>query len=624
MAKKNNSSNYKKNKWNNNKQKNGQTYTNSNSNNSKPLKAWVEGGVFVYSGAISLDQLAKSLNIPASAIMKDLFMKGKMLTINSILDDELIGEICLSYDIDFKKEEIVEKQNFEKYGLEFDPKDGVERAPVVTIMGHVDHGKTTLIDAIRGSNIVSKEAGNITQSIGAYQKEINGKKITFLDTPGHEAFTAMRARGASLTDIAIIVVAADDGVMPQTREAIDHAKAAGVSIIIAINKIDKPGANSEKIKADLSGLGLVCEEWGGDTIMVEISAKQGTNLDKLLETVLFVAEMKELKANPLAPAYGSVIEATLDPHQGPKATLLVQNGTLHVGDNLVVGNAYCKVRKMVNEYGKSVQVAPPSTPVSVTGLSDVPVSGDHFIAYESEKEAKQMAQKRALTDLSKQNYQKEITLDSYFAKITSVEKPRLNLIVKADSTGSVEAIKSALTKIDVSGVDVNIIRGAAGEVSESDVILAQASSAVILAFNIKTNPLAISKAKEEKIDIRSYDIIYRLIEDVEAAMKGKLLPVYEEVIYGHATVTQLFKSSATGIIAGCIVSDGTVKSRSKVRVMRKNNVIQDTSIVSLKRFKDDVKEVGTGFDCGIVLKDNDDIKVDDVFEVYGEEVKKNG
>lgn len=588
------------------------------------VNANLEGGVFVYSGTISLEQLAKSINVPTTTIIKDLFMSGKMLSPNSILDDELIGEICLAHDIDFKKEEIVEKHDFEKYGLDIENMlDAVERAPVVTIMGHVDHGKTTLIDAIRGSKVALNEAGNITQTIGAYQIEINGKKITFLDTPGHEAFTAMRARGASLTDIAIIVVAADDGVMPQTREAIDHAKAAGVSIIIAINKIDKPGANIERIKGDLSELGLLCEEWGGDTIMVEISAKQKTNLDKLLETVLFIAEIKELKANPKAQAFGTVIEASLDPHQGPKATLLVQNGTLNVGDNLVVGDAYCKVRKMVNEYGRATKSALPSTPVSVTGLSAVPIAGDHFISYESEKEAKQVAQQRMLTKISHQNFDRRTTLENFLASANSKERPKLNLLIKADSTGSVEAIKGALTKIQIGDVDLSIIRGAAGEVSESDVILAQASSALILAFNVKTNSLAMTKAKETGVEIRNYNIIYRLIDEVMDAMKGKLLPEYEEVIYGHALVAALYRSSASGIIAGCKVIDGSVKSNSHVRVMRKNQLVCDTHIVSLKVGKDDAREVKKGFECGIVVKDNSDIKLEDVFEIYGSEEKRH-
>ncbi len=612
--KKNNKSNK-----NNNRMRQSQIVDDKSSSNSANL----EGDVFVYSGTVSLDQLAKSINVPVNSIIKDLFMSGKMLTLNSILDDELIAEICLAHNIDFRKEEVIEKQEFEKYGLEIDPEKSEIRAPIVTVMGHVDHGKTTLIDAIRGSDIVSKEAGSITQTIGAYQKEINGKKITFIDTPGHEAFTAMRARGASLTDIAIIVVAADDGVMPQTREAIDHAKAAGVSIIIAINKIDKPGANIEKIKSDLSELGLLCEEWGGDTIMVEISAKQKINLDGLLETVLFVAEMKELHADPSAPAFGTVIEASLDQHQGPKATLLVQNGTLSVGDNLVVGNAYCKVRKMVNEYGKSVKAALPATPVSVTGLSEVPVAGDHFIAYVNEKEAKQVAQKRTLTQLSHQNFQRNFSVDSFFKTVTASEKPRINVIIKADSTGSVEAIKASLLKLEVGEVEINVVRGAAGEVSESDVILAQASTALILAFNVKANALANDKAKDSGVEIRTYNIIYRLLDDVVLAMKGKLLPVYEEVIYGHATVTQLFKSSAAGTIAGCMVTDGSIKSKAQVRVIRGGKkVIYETEIVSLKRFKDDVKEVKTGYDCGIVLKDNKDIKIDDVYEVFGQEIKK--
>lgn len=585
----------------------------------------VNNGVFVYSGAISLDSLAKSLGLLPAVILKELFMAGKMITINSILDDELIAEICINHNFDFRKEEIVEKEDFEKTGLVIDEAKAAERAPVVTIMGHVNHGKTTLIDAIRGSDIVSGEAGSITQSIGAYQKVVNGKKITFLDTPGHEAFTAMRARGASLTDIAVIVVAADDGVMPQTREAIDHALAAGVSIIIAVNKIDRPGANPEKVKSELSGLGLTPEEWGGNTIFVEISAKQRMNLEKLLETILFVAEVKELKADPTARAYGTVIEATLDVHEGAKATFLVQNGTLKIGDQLVVGNSYCKIRRMTNEHGKSVKEADPSTPVAVTGLSEVPTAGDHFIAFESEKEAKQVAQKRTLTALSRRNFSRPVlSLDNMFERLESGQNPKVAVIIKADTQGSVEAIKASLDKIKIEGVELAIIRGAAGEISEGDVILAEASNAVLLGFNTKANSMAISKAKEEGVEMRFYTVIYRLLDDIQMAMKGKLKPVMHEVVFGRAVITQLFKSSAAGIICGSMVTEGTIKNRAKVRLLRKNELISETTINSLKRFKDDVKEVSSGYDCGIVLEKVKDIMVDDVIECYGEEEIKNG
>lgn len=585
----------------------------------------VSNGIFVYSGAISLDTLAKKLGLQASVIMKELFLAGKMLTINSVLDDELIAEICLSHNFDFRREEVIAKEDFEKIGLEIDEAKATERPPVVTIMGHVNHGKTTLIDAIRGSSIVTGEAGSITQSIGAYQKTVNDKKITFLDTPGHEAFTAMRARGASLTDIAVIVVAADDGVMPQTREAIDHAKAAGVSIIIAINKIDRPGANPERVKNELSGFGLTPEEWGGDTIMVEISAKQKQNLEKLMETIIFVAEMKELRADPTARAFGSVIEATLDRQEGAKSTFLVQNGTLKVGDHLVVGNSYCKVRRMTNEFGKPLKEAGPSTPVVVTGLSEVPTAGERFIAFESEKEAKQVAQKRMLTAISRNSVKRDpLTLESLFAKLGDGTVPHIAVILKADSQGSVEAIKASLDKISIEGASLSIVRAAAGEITEGDVILAEASNAVILGFTTKANQLAIAKAKEAGIEMRFYTVIYRLLDDMEMAMKGLLKPIMREVVYGRATVTNLFKSSAVGTIAGAMVNEGKIKSRSHARLYRNEELIADTTIASLKRFKDDVKEVGTGFDCGIVLSDAKEIQIDDVIESYGSEEVKNG
>ena len=617
---KNNNKNYHSNK--NNKNKNSQQNQNTDI---KKGHGSVNNCVFVYSGAITVGELAKQLDIPVGTIIQELFKAGKMLTINALLDDELIGEICLNHNVDFRKEDVAEVENFEKYGMNMKEENKVERAPVVTIMGHVDHGKTTLIDAIRGSNIVSGEAGSITQSIGAYQKEYNGKKITFLDTPGHEAFTAMRARGAQMTDIAVIVVAADDGVKPQTREAIDHAKAAGVSIVVAINKIDKPGANVERVKTELSGLGLISEDWGGQTIMVEISAKKRINLDKLLENIILLAEVLELKADPTALAFGTVIEASLDPHEGPKATLLVQNGTLKAGDYLVVGNSYCKVRKMTNEFGKVMKSAEPSTPVQITGLSNVPIAGDHFLAFVDDKEAKDIAQKRTLTALSKKNVSAlPTTLDGVLQAMSNNKEKKIPLILKADTQGSVEAIKAALEKIEVKGVELLIVRAAAGDITESDVILAQASSAIVLGFNVKANALAMSKAKEAKTEIRLYDIIYRILDDVKLAMQGLQVPDLVEVVYGKATVTQLFKSTAAGTIAGSIVSTGFIKAHSKVRVYRRDKMILETSIASLKRFKDDVKSVQTGYDCGIVLEDNKDIQVDDVIESYGFEAKKNG
>ena len=544
-------------------------------------------GVFVYYGEMTLDSLCRKIGVRTTDVMKSLLMKGKLVTLNTMLNDDMIAEICL-------KEEKIAEEDFEKIVIKDDEKDLVERAPVVTIMGHVDHGKTTLIDTIRDSHIADGEAGFITQEIGAYQKVIKGKKITFLDTPGHEAFTAMRARGASVTDIVVIVVAADDGVMPQTKEAIDHALAANVPIIVAINKIDKPGANPEKVKQELSGLGLISEDWGGDIIMKEISAKKNIGIDDLLENILLVAELKELKANPNRPASGSVIEATLDRKEGAKATLLVQNGTLHVGDYLVVGSSYCKVRKMTNEYKKSLKDAPPSTPVSITGLSEVPTAADKA----------------------------PLTLDTISQMIGEGETKNINVLIKADSQGSAEALKSSLLKIDVPTININIIRAASGEITEGDVILAEASGAIIYGFNVKANALALEKAKREKVEIRSHTIIYNILNEMEQAAQGMLQPTYHEVIYGQAEVRSIFKASKVGIIAGSYVTSGKIKSNSSARVIRNNQVVYDGKINSLKRFKDDVKEVNEGFECGIVIDGFKELREMDIIESYGEEVDK--
>ena len=594
---------------------------NSLGKDQRNIRSRVEGGVYVYHGSLTIEKLAEDLNIRATDILKELFLQGKILNINSIIDDELIAEICINHGFDFKKEEIVSVEDFEKKVDEDDEKDLVERAPVVTIMGHVDHGKTTLIDTIRDSHIADKEAGLITQEIGAYQKVIKGKKITFLDTPGHEAFSSMRQRGASVTDIVVLVVAADDGVMPQTKEAIDHARAANVPIIVAINKIDKPGANPEKVMSELSSFGLVPEEWGGDTIMKPISAKKKIGIDDLLENILLVAELKELKANPSKLAKGSVIESAMDKKEGAKATLLVQNGTLHVGDCLVVGNCFCKVRRMTNEFKKSVNNAVPSTPVVITGLQEVPEAGDPFQAFSSEKEAKLIAQKRQMKALSQEKAQ-GLSITNLFDKIKEGEMEVINIIVKADTEGTVQAITDSLSKIEVDGVSTKIIHAASGDVTEGDIILASASSALVLAFNVRSSALVLDKAKELGIEIRNYDIIYTLLEEMEQAMLGKLKPEYVEVTYGQAVVKATFKASKVGIIAGSLVTEGKVVRGSMVKILRGKEVVFEGHLTSLKREKDDVKEVQQGFECGIVINGYKDVQVDDVIISSGMEEKR--
>ena len=594
---------------------------NSLGKDQRNIRSRVEGGVYVYHGSLTIEKLAEDLNIRATDILKELFLQGKILNINSIIDDELIAEICINHGFDFKKEEIVSVEDFEKKVDEDDEKDLVERAPVVTIMGHVDHGKTTLIDTIRDSHIADKEAGLITQEIGAYQKVIKGKKITFLDTPGHEAFSSMRQRGASVTDIVVLVVAADDGVMPQTKEAIDHARAANVPIIVAINKIDKPGANPEKVMSELSSFGLVPEEWGGDTIMKPISAKKKIGIDDLLENILLVAELKELKANPSKLAKGSVIESAMDKKEGAKATLLVQNGTLHVGDCLVVGNCFCKVRRMTNEFKKSVNNAVPSTPVVITGLQEVPEAGDPFQAFSSEKEAKLIAQKRQMKALSQEKAQ-GLSITNLFDKIKEGEMEVINIIVKADTEGTVQAITDSLSKIEVDGVSTKIIHAASGDVTEGDIILASASSALVLAFNVRSSALVLDKAKELGIEIRNYDIIYKLLEEMEQAMLGKLKPEYVEVTYGQAVVKATFKASKVGIIAGSLVTEGKVVRGSMVKILRGKEVVFEGHLTSLKREKDDVKEVQQGFECGIVINGYKDVQVDDVIISSGMEERR--
>ena len=589
----------------------------SNKNINKNELNKVNGGVFVYTGDITVSQLSKELNIPATSIIRFLFMQGKMVTLNQNLDDELIGEICLEFGYDFKKEKVVSEENFEDIEIVDDPSSLKERSPIVTIMGHVDHGKTTLIDTIRNSNIVDSEAGAITQAIGAYQKEINGKKITFIDTPGHEAFTAMRSRGASVTDIVIIVVAADDGVMPQTKEAIDHARAAGVPIIIAINKIDKPGANVERVKQELMELDIIPEEYGGKNIFCEISAKKHIGIENLLENVLLLAEMLELKANPNRYALGTVLEARLDKGEGAKATLLVQNGTLNAGDFVVVGAAYGRVRKMTNEHRAELKSAGPSTPVAIIGLTEVPVAGDKFMAFPTEKQAREIAEKRKLAKtLDERNSSGGGTLEDLYNRIHEGEIQEINCIIKADNQGSAEPVKGALLNLQVDGVKINVLRSTAGAITETDVLLASTSNAIIFGFNIRPDAKIRAKAEEAKVDIRLHTIIYHLTEEVEAAMKGLLKPTYKEHITGQAEIRKVIVASKIGKIAGCMVTNGVIKRDSLCRLMRDGVVIYEGKLNSLKRFQNDAKEVAENYECGLTIENFNDIKEGDIVEGY--------
>ena len=581
------------------------------------VRTKVNGGVFTYTGAITVGELSKSLNIPVGDIIKFLFLQGKMITINTVLDDELIGTVCLEFGYDFEKKKIVAAENFEEVEIKDDPSKLKPRPAVVTIMGHVDHGKTTLIDAVRNSNLVAGEVGGISQEIGAYQKEINGQKITFIDTPGHEAFTAMRSRGASVTDIVVLVVAADDGVMPQTIEAIDHAKAAGVPIIVAINKMDKPGADPSRVKNELMAHEIVVEDYGGDVIAVEISAKQKQNIDGLLEAILTVAEMAELKANPDRYALGTVLEAKLDKNEGPKATLLVQNGSLREGDYLVVGTGYGKVRRMTNEFKKVLQVATPSTPVSVIGIAEVPLAGDRFMAFPTEQEAREIALKRKqIKEAKEMNKSSAASLDDLFAKAKEGEMQNINIIIKADSTGSAEAVKSSLEKLSNDTVKINIVRATSGAITESDVLLASASKAIIYGFNVRPDSKTRAKAEEEKVEIRLHRIIYALIEEIQAAMKGMLAPTMVERVTGQAEVRRLFKVSKLGTICGCMIVDGVIKNNSPIRLLRDGVVVFEGKIASLQREKDQAKEVKKGFECGILLDGYNDVKENDIIEGY--------
>lgn len=564
---------------------------------------------------ISVKDLGILLGIEPVKIIKKLMNYGLMVNINAEIDFESAKKIANEFNVGI----VEEKQGNEEFMFEEvdDPGDLKPRPPVVTVMGHVDHGKTSLLDAIRQTNVTQQEAGGITQHIGASEVEVNGKKIVFLDTPGHEAFTAMRARGAKVTDMAILVVAADDGVMPQTVEALNHAKAADVPIIVAINKIDKPNANPERIKQQLSDYGLIPEEWGGDTIFVNVSAKARIGIEQLLEMILLVAEMQELKANYNCRARGVIIEAKLDKGRGPIATVLVQRGTLKLGDGMVAGTAYGKVRALFDSHGKRIKSAGPSTPVEVLGLSEVPTAGDILLAVSSEKEAKSISDER-------KNLQKEpeydtpqrISLDKLFEKMQKGEVKDLNLIVKADTQGSVEAIKQALEKCSNDQVQVKIIHGGVGAITESDVMLASASNAIIIGFNVRPDSNAKKMAEKEQIDIRTYRIIYDVVDDIQAAMKGMLEPEYEEVVQGRAEVRTLFKVPSVGTVAGCFVTDGKITRNSQIRVIRQGIVIHEGKIASLKRFKDDVREVASGYECGIALERFNDIKEQDILEAF--------
>lgn len=574
-------------------------------------------GVIVYEEGITVGQLADKIGQTPANVIKVLFLLGTMVTINSSLNDEQVELICLEYGFEVEKHVEVSEVNFEEIDIQDDEKDLQPRCPVVTIMGHVDHGKTTLLDTIRKSAVVEGEFGGITQHIGAYQVEVNGKKVTFLDTPGHEAFTAMRARGAQVTDIVIIVVAADDGVMPQTKEAIDHAKAAGVPIVVAINKIDKEGADPERIKGEMAEHGLLPEDWGGDTVYCEISAKKRIGIEELLETLTVVAELAYLKANPNRYAYGSVVEGKLDKGRGPVATLLVENGTLRAGDPIVVGTSFGRVRQMLDDRGKIIKEALPATPVEITGLNDVPVAGDKFMAFENEKQARSVGETRLKAKQDKERSSgAALSLDDLYSQIKEGEMIDLNIIVKADVQGTAEAVKASLEKIDVDGVRVNVIRSTAGGISESDVLLASASQAIIYGFNVRPNAKVRQKAEEEGIEIRLHNIIYKMVEEIETAMKGMLAPEIKEVVTGQAEIRQVIKVSKVGNIAGCYVTDGFIRRNCGIRLLRDSVVVYEGKLGSLKRFQDDAKEVAAGFECGLSIENFNDIKEGDIVEGY--------
>lgn len=601
-----------------NKRNNKRTNRNTNPNQSRAMKQATVKEITYFDG-ITVGELAERLGRNASEVIKLLFMLGKMVTINSAMDEELIQLVCLEFDVEAtKEEEEMDEDSLLDVTLD-KPEDLVSRPPVVTIMGHVDHGKTTLLDTIRKAKVVDDEFGGITQHIGAYQVLVNGKAITFLDTPGHEAFTAMRSRGAKITDLVIIVVAADDGVMPQTKEAIDHAKAADVPILVAVNKMDKETANPEKIMSQLADLGLMPEAWGGDTIYVEISALKGEGIEQLLETIQVLMEVAELKANPNRLATGTVIEASLDKGRGPVTTLLIQNGTLRTGDPVVVGACFGRVRRMNDDLGKEIKEAGPSTPVEIIGLNDVPIAGDVFKAFADEKRARHVADRRSKTKIESERVKSSaMSLDDLAQQIKEGTVQEIPVIIKADVQGSAEAVRSSLEKIEVESIKINVIRNTAGAISESDLMLASASGAIVIGFNVRPTAAIRKKAKEEGVDIRLYNIIYKAVEQMESAMKGMLDPVFEEVIHGQAEVRETFKASKVGTIAGCMVTDGKIIRNSRVRLIRDGIVAYDGRLSSLKRFQNDAKEVAQGYECGLTIEHFNDIKIGDLVEAYGE------
>ncbi len=584
-------------------------------NKDKLMKNKEDDNIIVFKDGMSVGDLASELNVSGSDIIKKLMGLGLMMSLNTAIDFENAEIIALEYHKTLKREETQDVSNFEEYEVVDNESDLEERPPIVTIMGHVDHGKTTLLDYIRSSHIVDGESGGITQAIGAYEIDANGHKITFIDTPGHAAFTEMRARGASVTDIVIIIVAADDGVMPQTKEAIEHALSAKVPIVVAVNKMDKPTANPERIMTEMAELNITPEEWGGEVPFIKISAQTGDGIDKLLETLIAMSEMMELKANPNRYAMGSVIESRQDKNIGGVASLLILNGTLRLGDPVVVGTTYGKVRTMKNDLGESITMAHPGTPVEITGLNDNPSAGDKFMAFETEKEAKEIAFKRA-ENARESKYKKDIiSLDDLFSKINEGQK-EINVVLKTDVKGSEEAVKNSLLKIDVEGVKINIIRSGIGTVTESDIVLANASNAIIIGFNVSPTNTIKEMAKEYGVDVRLYTIIYKCIEEIELAMKGMLDPEFEEKVLGNAEIRKIFKFSKVGNIAGTYIIDGVIKNNACARLIRDGVIIYEGKVASIQREKDSVKEVKKGFECGITLDNFSDIKVGDIIECF--------
>ena len=572
--------------------------------------------IVLYTEGMTVSEFANVLNKNVAEIIKKLMSLGKIMNLNATIDFETAEILALEYEKTLKKDSTQDESNFEELEIIDDEKDLVERPPVITIMGHVDHGKTTLLDTIRKTNVVAGEAGGITQHIGAYQIIYNDKPITFIDTPGHEAFTEMRARGASITDIVIIIVAADDGVMPQTKEAIDHAKAAGVPIVVAVNKIDKPNANPDRVLTEMSQNGITPDIWGGDTLFVNVSAKTGLGIPELLDNLLLIAEMQELKANPNRYASGTVIESKVDKSLGVVSTVLIQNGTLRLGDAVVVGNYAGKIRTLKNDKGENLVEAGPSMPVSITGISESPSAGDKFMAFENEKKAKAISEERKLIAKKRNSGgSTSVSLDDLFNRIEAGEK-EISVILKADVKGSEEAVKNSLLKLDVEGIRINVIRSSIGAISESDIVLAAASNAIIIGFNVRPNNKIIEYAKEKGVDIRLYSIIYKVIEEMEAAMKGKLEPIFEEKVLGQAEVRKLFKFSKVGTIAGSYIVSGIVRRDAKARIIRDGVVIYDGNINSIAREKDQVKEVKQGIECGITIENFNDIKENDIIEAY--------